>query len=98
MRAVADVKSLLATNEGVKLKTCWNLSAAFAGTWFSLDAYDEGSLPRSRASRKQITFTAEELKAAYPRLQEKAAHLLCFIVKDHPFTDGNKRSGTFAFV
>jgi prophage maintenance system killer protein len=34
----------------------------------------------------------------YPSLEEKAAHLLYFIVKNHPFTDGNKRSGAFAFV
>lgn len=74
------------------------LVSAFVGTWFSLDAYDKGSLPRSGTSRKQITFTAEELKAAYSSLEEKAAHLLYFIVKDHPFTDGNKRSGAFAFV
>jgi len=35
---------------------------------------------------------------AYETLEEKAAHLLYFIVKNHPFTDGNKRSGAFAFV
>ncbi|OGI69009.1 death-on-curing protein [Candidatus Nomurabacteria bacterium RIFCSPLOWO2_01_FULL_42_20] len=34
----------------------------------------------------------------YPSLEEKAAHLLYFMVKNHPFTDGNKRSGAFAFV
>ena len=34
----------------------------------------------------------------YPTLEEKAAHLLYFLVKNHPFTDGNKRSGAFAFV
>lgn len=34
----------------------------------------------------------------YPSLEEKAAHLLYFIIKNHPFTDGNKRSGAFAFV
>ncbi len=34
----------------------------------------------------------------YPTLEEKAAHLLYFVVKNHPFTDGNKRSGAFAFV
>lgn len=34
----------------------------------------------------------------YPTLEEKAAHLLYFIVKNHPFCDGNKRSGAFAFV
>jgi len=35
---------------------------------------------------------------AYETLEEKAAHLLYFIVKNHPFVDGNKRSGAFAFV
>ena len=37
-------------------------------------------------------------KDAYPTLEQKAAHLLYFIVKNHPFTDGNKRSGAFAFI
>ncbi len=37
-------------------------------------------------------------KQVYPTLEEKAAHLLYFMVKNHPFTDGNKRSGAFAFV
>ncbi len=35
---------------------------------------------------------------AYPSIEEKAAHLLYFIIKNHPFNDGNKRSGAFAFV
>jgi prophage maintenance system killer protein/predicted transcriptional regulator len=37
-------------------------------------------------------------KALYPTVEEKAAHLLYFMVKNHPFSDGNKRSGAFAFV
>lgn len=37
-------------------------------------------------------------KDVYPTLEEKAAHLLYFIVKNHPFSDGNKRSGAFSFV
>ncbi len=37
-------------------------------------------------------------KPVYPTVEEKAAHLLYFMVKNHPFTDGNKRSGAFAFV
>lgn len=35
---------------------------------------------------------------AYPTIEAKAAHLLYFIIKNHPFTDGNKRSGAFLFV
>jgi prophage maintenance system killer protein len=34
----------------------------------------------------------------YPSVEEKAAHLLYFIIKDHPFADGNKRVGSFLFV
>jgi prophage maintenance system killer protein len=34
----------------------------------------------------------------YATLEEKAAHLFYFIIKNHPFIDGNKRSGAFSFV
>ncbi len=34
----------------------------------------------------------------YETTEEKAANLLYFIVKDHPFSDGNKRSGAFLFI
>ncbi len=34
----------------------------------------------------------------YGSVEEKAAHLIYFMVKNHPFVDGNKRSGAFAFV
>jgi len=35
---------------------------------------------------------------AYLSVEEKAAHLLYFIIKNHPFNDGNKRSGAFSFI
>ena len=35
---------------------------------------------------------------AYPTVETKAAHLLYFVIKNHPFSDGNKRSGAFLFV
>ncbi len=34
----------------------------------------------------------------YLSIESKASHFLYFIVKDHPFIDGNKRSGAFAFI
>ena len=34
----------------------------------------------------------------YPTIEEKAAHLLYFMVKNHPFIDGNKRSGAYSFI
>ena len=41
------------------------------------------------------TFGGEEL---YPSVEEKAAHLLYFLIKDHPFTDGNKRIAAAMFL
>lgn len=35
---------------------------------------------------------------AYPSIESKAAHLIYFVIKNHPFSDGNKRSGAFLFV
>lgn len=35
---------------------------------------------------------------AYPTLESRAAHLLYFVIKNHPFSDGNKRSGALLFV
>lgn len=34
----------------------------------------------------------------YPTIEEQAAHLLYFVIKNHSFTDGNKRIGAFLFV
>lgn len=41
------------------------------------------------------TFGKKEL---YASTEEKASHLLYFVIKDHPFADGNKRTGAFLFV
>ncbi len=34
----------------------------------------------------------------YPSVQSRAAHVLYFVVKDHPFVDGNKRIGALLFL
>src|SRR3989344_859287 len=41
------------------------------------------------------TFDGKEL---YDTTAKKAAHLLYLLIKDHPFSDGNKRIGAFLFV
>jgi len=33
-----------------------------------------------------------------PNVEEKASNLLYYIIKDHPFIDGNKRIGAFLFI
>jgi prophage maintenance system killer protein len=141
MRAVSDVKALLPAGNKIKTENVLELISTFADTWFSLNAYDKDNLPQKGARKKQVAFTAKELKEAleklkenlirkkeaaaifgrernenslagivgnvfqsisrkdiYPTPEEKAAHLLYFIIKDHPFVDGNKRSGAFVFI
>ena len=41
------------------------------------------------------TFGGKEL---YGTIEEKAAHLIYLTIKDHPFTDGNKRIAAFLFI
>lgn len=141
LKAVEQVKALLPSGGVVDAVNAMELVKMFASTWLSLDAYDKSKLPKSGATKKQVEFTAEELKEAlkklkhdlmskkeatdlfgserhgqsvsgiignvfqtfdgkdlYPTVEEKAAHLLYFMVKNHPYADGNKRSGAFSFV
>ena len=141
MQAVADVKALLPSGNKVTTEEVLELINAFAGTWFSLDAYDTDSFPKTGSTKKKVIITASELggalqelkqeligkkqatdffgqerskntiegiignvfqsafgKDVYPSAEKKAAHLFYFMIKNHPFTDGNKRSGAFAFV
>jgi len=41
------------------------------------------------------TFGGDDL---IPSVEEKGANLLYYIIKDHPFVDGNKRIGAFLFI
>ena len=37
-------------------------------------------------------------EALYPTIESRAAHLLYFVIKDHPLSDGNKRTASLLFV
>jgi len=50
---------------------------------------------KSSISAIDQTFDGQEL---YPSIEEKAANLLYFIVKNHSFSDGNKRIAAWLFV
>jgi death-on-curing family protein len=54
----------------------------------------DGSFRSSLQSIVQ-TFGGQYL---YPSIEEQAAHLLYFVIKNHSFTDGNKRIGAFLFI
>ena len=43
-------------------------------------------------------FQSFDGKELYPSVSEKAVNLLYFVIKDHPFYDGNKRIGALLFI
>ena len=56
--------------------------------------------PRNNSFKGSIeniyqSYDGEDL---YPTVAEKASHLLYFVIKDHPFYDGNKRIGALLFI
>lgn len=56
------------------------------------DGIRELSLLESSLARPYATFDGEEL---YPQVIDKAAALIESILMNHPFIDGNKRTGYF---
>ena len=141
LRAIEDMKLLAVQSESIGVSEVTDLVEAFAGTWFSLDAYDKDELPRAGSVKQAVQVGADDLaknlvqlretligedeatdifgverekgglhalfgnvfqsfagEDVYPSVEEKAAHLLYFVVKNHVFLDGNKRSGAYSFV
>ena len=140
-KAVDDLRLLAGKTEAIGSGETLDLVQSFAGTWLSLQSYDEDNLPQAGAIKQIIDVNADELAAElqnlkiqlitageatelfaaertkdglqslfrnvfqsfggddiYPTVEEKAAHLLYFVVKNHVFADGNKRSGAYSFV
>lgn len=64
-----------------------------AAKFVGMERTDHG-LDRIIGSINQ-TFGGKDL---YKSVEEKAAHLLYFVIKDHPLIDGNKRSGSLLFI
>ncbi len=99
-----QLKSIGTTKKAVKL-TGAELSEAIASLRNELikkgEAKDIFAQERSAGSVEGIVGNVMQSfggKPVYATVEEKAAHLLYFMVKNHPFVDGNKRSGAFAFV
>lgn len=70
-----------------------NMSKEFKTDVFGIEK-EKGKLEGIIASIYQTAF-GEEL---YPTVEEKAANLLYFLIKDHPFADGCKRIGASIFL
>ena len=66
-------------------------------------AYNAGKLfgkekDNSFSSSLETIYQTFDGKDLYPSIEEKAANLLYFIVKNHSFIDGNKRIAAFLFL
>ena len=68
------------------------MRAGEAGELFGIE---RGTALRRLLGAIGQSFAGVEL---YPSIEEKAAHLLYFLIKDHPFVDGNKRIGSLLFI
>ena len=68
-------------------------SMAFDSDVFGVER-EKGKLEGILAAVYQNVFGAE----VYPSIEEKAANLLYFLIKDHPFADGCKRIGASIFL
>jgi len=75
------------------IKAIKGLHEKFGGSSLFGNEKDE-SFEGSLAAIYQ-TFGGQDL---YPSVEEKAAHLLYFVIKNHSFSDGNKRIAAFLFV
>jgi prophage maintenance system killer protein len=69
------------------------LRSGFAGS--ELFGVERGQTLQGPLNAIMQTFAGRDL---YPGLEEKAANLLYFLVKDHPFVDGNKRIAATLFL
>lgn len=75
------------------IKAIKGLHSKFGGSTLFGNEKDE-SFQGSLAAIYQ-TFGGHDL---YPSVEEKAANLLYFVIKNHSFSDGNKRIAAFLFV
>lgn len=92
------------TVAGGTLPTPVEASAALAGLKANLIARGEATALFAQPRGDGLAALLGNLdqtafgEPVYPSVEAKAAHLLYFVIKNHPFADGNKRSGAFLFV
>jgi len=88
-----SAKELFQINYPAAMEAIRGLKDKFGGSSLFGNEKDE-SFQGSLAAIYQ-TFGGKDL---YPSVEEKAANLLYFVIKNHSFSDGNKRIGAFLFV
>ena len=64
MQTVEDVRMLLPSGMKTDTGSILELIKVFADTWFSLDAYDRSTLPKSGTTKKRVEITSYDLANA----------------------------------
>lgn len=86
-------KQLFVINYVEAIKAIKNLKDKFGGS--SLFGNQKDDSFKGSINNIYQTFDGIDL---YPSLEEKAANLLYFVVKNHSFSDGNKRIAAYLFI
>lgn len=92
IEAIHNQQSFIATYDEA-MKAIQGLKDKFGGSRLFGNEKDESF--RSSITTIYQSFGGQEL---YPSIEEKAANFLYFVVKNHSFSDGNKRIAAFLFV
>ncbi len=93
------------TNEISEAKGLLNILTKYTKSFILLNQFDSNNLELKSLNEnityegilKSITQTFDGIYL-YPTIEEQASNLLYFVIKNHPFSDGNKRIGAFLFV
>ena len=108
-RVVEIQSNIIANVLEIDLKEVFSVVQKYTQALELLDNYDHQRITKPDIIKKAVyQLTYEECREliasmsfgedAYPSIQEKAANLLYFIVKDHPFIDGCKRIAASIFL
>ena len=85
----------LTYDEAISAIQCIKLDLGSKGEAIELFGKEKDNSLKGILGSIYQTFDGNDL---YPSLEEKIANLIYFVIKDHPFTDGNKRIGCFLFL
>lgn len=80
------------------MKRIWELKSELISKWEASELFAQEKNKNSLQWILGNIFASFDGADLYPTLEEKSAHLLYFIIKNHPFIDGNKRSGAYSFI
>jgi prophage maintenance system killer protein len=80
------------------LQQLTELQTSLRAQWTATDLFAQEKYTGTLAGIIGNIFQTYDGNDVYSTIESKAAHLLYFIIKDHPFHDGNKRSGAFLFI